>query len=796
MNADFPSSIDPEIKFLDWFTVWDLARVGVAASTGWYLGGIAGATVGVILGVLLGRFQVGDDSLGISIVHSFHRLVTTATVSPPAPRKFVDGSIILDNDTAVGIVSVDSWEIEYASQPAKQANRDTVAELLDGITYPVEIHSRQRLVDVSEYQGADGPAVTTDHYVVVRASESTVTESHRQVKQRCTEVRNLLTAGDLSADRLTGSELKSAMDRLHMGDRVLSQNGYTTESGQKQVRRVLYVDEFPDQLPFGWLAEVLNRETPGLVDVVQAVRPVADHQRDWMNRMLARIKAEVSASRSPSRQARLREQERDLEDLIDAEAGRETLVNYGVCIVARGDSPSEAEQTIADVQSVLNRFRVDHREPSRLTHAVKAVSALHKRGAINSEIVPGYSAATGFSFGTRGTLESGGITIGTQRTGMPVILDRFSWEAGHITVMGKIGSGKTYWTGLSLIRSVQAYDDLEIYVIDPKKRDYGDIVGALDGESILIDHEELSARPTDVMRYTVEDPSQDNTQRLAETVEHVYRQAVDSDSKTLVVIDEAHRIITNGDQIYDSGLRAVSTLVRETREKDVGVTLITQNADEFTRSNEGRNVLRNVDCNLFFKQKNVASQIADFFNLSEKEADELRKLRTGTTLPFSEALVRGPVNTRLRIDAQPDEHRLLEDGELQGGLFGSPTSDTEGPTETETDQPPSRTDGGHDVQSTDAHGANTREGMRLLTIIGNTLRAPIRLFEHVLVAGFPIAWLLYRQNALASLLSLSELPLNGTLIDVLAVWTVLFIGIELLWVLLLSLTEWLGQSWR
>jgi hypothetical protein len=796
VKAKFPSVIDPVIKFLDRYTVRDVIRTGVLVSIGWYISGSSGATAGIVLGFVLTEFKPGGKTLDTHLVDSFQRITTSPTVQSPEIKKLVDGSVILADDTVYGIVRVSSQDLEYLSEPAKRANRDTVSELLNGVDYPVEFHSRQRLVSLSEYQGTDGSTVTTDHYVTVKSTGQSLAENHRQLKNRCGEIRELLTAADLYAQQLTGSELKSSVERLYPGETSVSGKGYKTEYGQKPVCRMLYVDEYPDELPLGWIADVLNQDRQGLVDVVQEVTPVSNYQRNWMDRMLGRIQTELSASWKPSRQANLREQEHDLEGLIDAEAAGDTLVNYGVYIVVRGETDREAAKTLDSVKSVLNRFRVKTCEPRYSNQAIKAVSGFQTSRFDKSIIVPGDSAATGFSFGTKDCIEPGGVKIGSQQNGAPVILDRFSWEAGHITVMGKSGSGKTYWTGLTLIRSARTYDDLEIYVIDPKKRDYGDIVDALNGENIYVDRRDHLSSSKDVVRYTVEDPSQDNTEDLAKAVRHVYRQAVKTDTKTLVVIDEAHRIITKGNGIYQDGVQAVSTLVRETRDRNVATTLVTQNADEFTRSNEGRNILRNVDCNLFFKQKDVASELTDFFRLSEKESIELRKLRTGNSLPFSEAIIHGPVNTRLRVESQQEEHQLVENGGFENKKIQStqPASTVKS-RPVENGEKPSRTDGGHKTRSTNTD-TGSKKDRGFLKKIGLVLGAPIGLFEYGLLAGLPVATALYWNNALTSVPLINRFALNGTPLDVLAVWTTTVIAAELLWTLLLTVDNWLVQPGR
>jgi len=784
MRAEFPSSINPKVKFLDRYTVWDVIRVGVLAAVGWQLAGETGASGGILLGFVLTELKPGGKPLDRHAFDLVDRFANISTVRSTELSKFTDSSVTLADDTVLGIVEVSCQDIEYSSETAKEANRGTVQELLDKSDQRLEIYSRQRLVNLNSYTAAKSSTVITDHYILVKESGSSLKHNRYNVRTRCKEVEELLTAGGLQGEHLTGKQLKNAVKQLHTGKTRVSGNRFRTSYGEKSVCRMLYIDEYPERLPFGWLSEILNAETSGLVDVVQTTRPVSGDQRDWMDRMLARTESELSSSRNPSRETGLQQQKQDLEDLIDLEISGGTLVNYGVYIVARGETPGEARRTLEAVRSVLKRFRVESCEPRNLSQAVKRVSPFHNSRFYRTEIVPTFSAATGFSFATKGVIEPGGVLFGTYSNGTQVILDRFSWDAGHISVMGKTGSGKTYWTKLMLLRSYRNLEDVEIYVVDPKRRDYGDFVEALGAETVYVGDDPNVE--SDVVRYTVEDPSKDNTEELTEAVRQVYRQAVKTERKTLVVIDEVHRIITNGERINKDGIQAVSTLVRESRDRDVAATLVTQNANEFTRSNEGRNILRNVDCNLFFRHQSVENQVSDFFQLSEPQRIELRKLRTGNELGFSEALIQGPVDARLKIESSKEEHGLIENGALSDDTASSTQpAIVEGPGEGKKQ----RADGGHPSKK-EAESENRPGFSKLFKTVFD---ASIGLFEYLLLSGFPVAVVLYREGLLKPGVQLDQLPLNSTLIDVLTVWMLIVLVAETAWILILSTDIWLAQ---
>ncbi|GCF16234.1 hypothetical protein Harman_41690 [Haloarcula mannanilytica] len=796
MEAEFPAPFDHEVRIIDRYTVWDVSWMGLLVLIGWFLPFRFGAVTGLVLGLIFAELTPGGKRLDRHVVDAVRQITGSLTVARPQVSKIVEGSVLLEDNTVLGIVEVSSCSIEQIPESDRRANRDVVTEMLAGVDYPVEIYSRQRHVSLSDYPGTGDSAVATDHYVVVRTSASTVAEGHRTVADRSREVRDMMTAADLRAERLTGEQLESTVEQLYSGKKALSRTGYRVEHGQKTVCRTLYVSGFPEQLPFGWVADVLNAESPGLVDVVQSFYPFSNMDRSRMDRLLARTEAEISASRKPFRQAGLQKQKQDLEDLIDAEAGGEPLVNYGVCITVRGETGDEAEETLDAVKSVLDQYRVERKRPVlQMSQAVKTASPFHRDRLGKRRVVPGYSAASGFSFAAYDTVESGGITFGqTHKDKQHVVLDRFSWEAGHISVMGKVGSGKSYWTGMMLLRSARTYDDLEIYILDPKRRDYGDIVDALDGETVIIEDTDHDSIQNSVVRYTVRDPSKDNTEKLAETVRHIYREALNTDSKSLVVVDEAHRVITRGNTVCQNGLQAVSRLIRESKDYDIAATLVTQNADEFTRSNEGRNILRNIDCSLFFKQKGFENEVADFFRFSKEESGKLRRLKTGTGQSFSEALLRGPVNRRIRIDATDAEHRLLEDGILEPEAFKqSIQSQPSGLGKPEPEILEKETDGGQETDNAETAGSETVEDFSLTKVFSIVSKRPISLFEYGLVIGLPALVFLHLNGSLP-VLPAGALP--STVIDLLAGGIAVLIAAEALWILVLSVESWITKPWR
>ncbi|AZH26685.1 type IV secretory system conjugative DNA transfer family protein [Haloplanus aerogenes] len=714
MKVQYPAPIT-EFKVKFWrYTVGDLVRIILPVFIGLILAGLPGAVVGSVVGIGFAELQIHGKTLDKVLVDllRFH----TEKQQLECEYEVRDQVAVTDNGVVIGLVEIDSVDLDMASERDWQVNRDTLANLHREIEDPVEIHSRKRRVDLSDCRCVKNQAVTTDHYVVIRdspdspsilpwkESESRSVEARiEDTVERCRMIRNSLNAGDLSANHITRTPLEQTLNRLEISEPSLTNTRYTI--GEDSHRRILCISGYPEKRGPGVLSDILNMDAPGFIDVVQNVEPASDKQRKKLGRLVGRMRAETVATPNPLRSSEIDRKLADAQDLIDIEgSGDERLVNAAAYIVIRGESWEEVDETTEEVKRLLRRFNIKHEEPWLETpRSIRTDSITRPDGLDRGMIMPSRSVAASFAFSTHDKIEEGGISFGIDtRNSMPVVLNRFTWEAGHIARMGKTGSGKTYFAILSLLRSWQTYSDLQVYIIDPKQ-EYGSLTEAIDGETVVLDSATLSDLETgSVTRYTVADRSQDNTDLLSEAVRHIYRKASEDRRKTIVLIDEAHRLLFD-----PNGRKALDGLVREGRDRNVSVEMITQNASDFTRSQAGQNILRNVDCYLFMKHQDVETGVSDFFNLSPKQAVELRRLRTGTDLPFSEAIIRGPVSTKLRIESTQSEHDLIT-REFEENLISMPENTATEARGKQTNDPdnPVKSDGGTEIKNPDADTGN------------------------------------------------------------------------------------------
>lgn len=643
MKIPYPRDTAVTTRFFDRYTVGDLIRIGFPGLLGWALIGPIGLSA-CLLGFGLAEYTPQDRTLDRHILDAAKFKFGLAIGGWPIPVKFSERSATAENGVVFGVVKVSSVDLGMLSDAETAANLGTVNDLFKSLTYPVKLVSRQRQADVKDFVGVDGQHTVTDHFVTIPVFPSehdSVQDRLTVLEDRCTEVRTALTAGDMYADRVIGESFQAIAKELTAEPFDFSPKSYRTGG---ELCRVLYVNTYPTEVPAGWLADVLNVDAPGFVDVVQTAAPIEDRDRDRLQHVLSKAIAERLASENPVREHELGQLEEDIRNLVGVEIGGEPLVHYGVYIIIRTDKNEDLETTASKVSAALGQITL--RTPTfRMNQAARTVTPFFQDRLGQTRIVPGTTAAAGFPWGVNDSLDENGIVFGTDTAAThPIVLNRFDWEAGHIARMGKIGSGKSFAAKLEVLRSADRYDDLHVVLIDPKQ-EYRTISQNLQHRA---------------QRWSPDERTENNTEFLLDSVRQAYRLGHNHDGKTIVVIDEAHRLLND-----EQGRQVLGELVREGRDQEIAVTLVTQNASDFTQSLEGRNILRNVDCHVFMRHSDVDVEVEDFFNLSETESVRLRKLRTGTDVGFSEAIIRGPVNTTIRIEATGEERELIRGGQKE-----------------------------------------------------------------------------------------------------------------------------------
>jgi len=114
------------------------------------------------------------------------------------------------------------------------------------------------------------------------------------------------------------------------------------------------------------------------------------------------------------------------------------------------------------------------------------------------------------------------------------------------------------------------------------------------------------------------------------------------DGKKLIYVDESWYLMQ-----HEVSAKMLANMTRHSRHYQTGLTLISQSAEDFLSSSEGRIVLTNSSMIMLFRHKKVLDDMREYWNLSDMEADFVKKARTGKEGYSTGLLVMG--NRRIPI---------------------------------------------------------------------------------------------------------------------------------------------------
>lgn len=119
--------------------------------------------------------------------------------------------------------------------------------------------------------------------------------------------------------------------------------------------------------------------------------------------------------------------------------------------------------------------------------------------------------------------------------------------------------------------------------------------------------------------------------------------------RRLLIVDEAWYLMR-----YEDSAKILQGFVKRARKYFLGVTVISQNADDFLSSAYGKAIVTNSALQMLFKQSPAAiDQVAQVFYLSQGERHMLLSAAVGEGLFFA-----GQNHVAIRVISSPDEHAL------------------------------------------------------------------------------------------------------------------------------------------
>jgi hypothetical protein len=249
------------------------------------------------------------------------------------------------------------------------------------------------------------------------------------------------------------------------------------------------VRQFPSEVPFGFLGRVLP--TTETVDLsFEAHRLPPTRALEVLQRAKAVAEAELAGGGEGTLTSEL-EVERVSAEELGREVARRTqeLWKVGIRFVATGPSRPRVEALRARLAERLAKFGFRTHVPRYETAEALAPVDLSSATARPSgywQTLPTDGVAALFPFGDETIVESGGVLIGLALSdASPVFLERWSHASYSWGIFGTTGSGKTFVTALTLLRTRWMHPDLQLTVLDPLG-EYGALIRALGGSVVSL----------------------------------------------------------------------------------------------------------------------------------------------------------------------------------------------------------------------------------------------------------------------------------------------------------------------
>ncbi|WP_424016329.1 VirB4 family type IV secretion system protein (plasmid) [Halorientalis pallida] len=171
-----------------------------------------------------------------------------------------------------------------------------------------------------------------------------------------------------------------------------------------------------------------------------------------------------------------------------------------------------------------------------------------------------------------------------------------------------------------------------------------------------------------------------------------YLEAKRSPFKIDVTFDEAHYLLGR-----PAARDLINLFIRHARHYEAGLTLMSQTAHEFVRTNERREVYENCDVKCLFYAESVSEETQEYYELSDDEIRFIQTAARGQDSEYSECLLSTSVHGRRRLEIRsgPFEHYVLVDSldpwdwleEVEGIERGDDLSLVGGPAVAEAVQP-------------------------------------------------------------------------------------------------------------
>jgi hypothetical protein len=257
----------------------------------------------------------------------------------------------------------------------------------------------------------------------------------------------------------------------------------------RSYRAPLLVQQFPSEVPFGFLGRLLpTHETVELT--LEAHRIPAANALELLHGARAVAEAELASGGNGGHTAELEVERASASELSLAVARRtQELWKVGLRFVVLAPNRPQVEAKRARLVERLTQVGFRPRIPRyevRETLVPPGLSGTEPRPSGYWHTLPTDGLAALFPFGDETVMEQGGVLLGLALSdASPVFFDRWSHASYSWGLFGTTGSGKSFAATLLLLRTRWLRPETSIAILDPLG-EYTGWVGSLGGSVIRV----------------------------------------------------------------------------------------------------------------------------------------------------------------------------------------------------------------------------------------------------------------------------------------------------------------------
>ncbi|MCL4336771.1 MAG: ATP-binding protein [Candidatus Thermoplasmatota archaeon] len=406
-------------------------------------------------------------------------------------------------------------------------------------------------------------------------------------------------------------------------------------------------------------------------DIIISLRRIpVTNQLKYVNRLLAERKVEYRFTRGLSKETEhLKRQISDLQDIAEnVEKSRSQIFDIAITVRVFADHPAILNARLQRIQTSLEMIGFQaSRENAQII-----------RKLMNFSMIPSKSKYLMDSESIAGILpiyrdeqyDTDGIIIGIDDLSERAVwYNPFSQNSYNSLVIGETGSGKSYFTKMFLMRSLNFNVTNKAIIFDPlNEYDCGSFDQSCDEftiETYLKSGVERSnADPTG--RKLVQDPSIKIIKPRYEEIESdeeigafllaINQEMSNNKSRNiLIIIDESHIIMRN-----PKNTKLLGTMVRHSRHYKTSIMNISQNTDDFL-SRSSSNIAYNSNRLFIFRTRNINESHKKVLKIDGFDIPKPESLAGGNRHPYSECIVSdGTYCKTLRIITSDEEDKLMK----------------------------------------------------------------------------------------------------------------------------------------